>query len=549
MDNNEGSEQRAPDSNFERLHGHPMRYAPPMQSSLQIYNPQPVPLIDFPAVASDFSHPTVPDAADFAKGKAAVSTMPPPPTPGFLSGSEIPCESTCSTVNCEWGCNPSVLGSETCSLSQCYNIDQCTSDECCRELICLDHTSIPTTRRESIDTSAEDQYASSYQHQLANSGTVFPAYGNLPGFDNISNDPLQCHWLLPNQGYDITAPTNDALSKYVSHDHIQPETSQMHGWSDCEEQIIPQQLTHYSWNSHDPEEHAPDSYFCLWDGCMETFSDAEQLTTHIEAAHTTQMESIDCRWGGCGTITMDSAALQRHVNKEHLHLHIQMPSASPTLELGLSDSPGSQRPKNPRFWTPEDDELLIRVRAQNLTFPQIASQYFPHKSAQACQFRYARLYNQQEQSDPQPAKQSTPLLSYTPLQPDSYATSPYESHQSLVDPLFFQTTPAIFPNHSSQLVLDDSLVQGNYQCMWITDDTTETLCEARFENPNELQAHVESSHYPLCEQRKRRPVSEWVCKWVGCARNRESRGSRIKLRKHICTHTGCKSTSAIRETL
>lgn len=547
MDKNKHSERRAPDSHFERLHGHPMRYVPSMQSFPQSYNSQPVPPMDFPAAASEFSHPTVPNAADFGKGKAAASNMPPPPTPGFLSGFQTPCESTCSTVNCEWGCNPSVLGSGTCALSQCYNIDQCTSEECCREPVCLDHSSIPTTRRDSIDTNAEDQYASSSQHQFANSGAPFPAYGNLPGFDNINVDPFQC-WLLPDQECDITAPTNDALSQHVFHDQIQPETSQMHGWSDCEEQIHPQQLTHHTWNSDDPEEHAPDSYVCLWDFCMKTFSDAEQLATHVEAAHA-QVEIIDCRWGGCGTITVDSAALQRHVNKEHLHLNIQPPSASPALEMGLSGSHGSQRPKHPRYWTPENDELLMRVRAQNLTFPQIASQYFPDKSAQACQFRYARLYEQQEQSNPQPAEQSTPLLSYTPLQPASYATSPYESHQSFVDPLFSQTSPAIFPNHSRQLVLDHSLIQLEFQCMWITDDTTETLCEARFENPNELQAHVESSHYPLCEQRNRRPASLWVCKWVGCARKGESRGSKNKLKKHICTHTGCKSTSAIQETL
>ncbi|KAF6220865.1 hypothetical protein HO133_002545 [Letharia lupina] len=423
MDPNQRPKRPAPDPHFERLHGPPLSYARSIQSILQTYDPQPAPTImDFPAEASGFSHPTVPNVVDFTKGKAPARDMPPPPTPGLLSDFQTPCEGTCSVTNCESGCNPSVVGSGTCSLSQCNNSDQCTSEECCREPACLDHESVPTTRRESIDFSAEDQYASSSQHQFASSSAVFPAYDNLPGFDNTNHDPMQCHWLLPDQECDITAPTKDALSQHVFHDHIQPETSLACGWSDCDEQIDAQQLTTHLWNSHHPEQHVPDSYVCLWDGCMEMFSDAEQLETHMEVAHT-QMESIDCRWGGCGTITTNSAELQSHVNREHLHLHIQPAFSSSNLEMGPSDRRTSLPSKHPLYWSQENDDLLMRVRAQNLTFKQIASQYFPDKSAQACQVHYAVLWNRQQQSVPQSTEQSTPLLSYSPLPPSSYATN------------------------------------------------------------------------------------------------------------------------------
>lgn len=543
MDPNQPPKRPTPDPHFERLHGPPLSYARLTQSFLQIHGQQaPTIIMDLLSEASGFSHPTVPNAVDFTKGKAPAGGMPPPPTPGLLGGFQTPHEGPCSVTNCESGCNPSVTGSGTCSLSQCNNLDQCTSEECCKEPACLDHDSVPTSRRESIDLSAEDQYASSSQHQFANSSAMFPAYDNLPGFDNIDDDPNQCHWLLPDHECDITAPTKDALSQHVFHDHIQPETSLTCEWSDCDEQIDAQQLTDHMWNSHRPEQYVPESYICLWDGCREMFSDAEQLETHMEVAHT-PMESVDCRWGGCGTIITNSAELQSHVNQEHLHLQIQPDSSSSNLEMSLSDARSSQRPKNPLYWSPENDDLLVRVRAQNLTFPQIASQYFPDKSAQACQKRYAAVYRQEEQFAPQSTEKSTPPLSYASLPPSSYVHSPYEPQYPLIGPSLSQPSPALLSNNSSKLVLDHPPTQGNHECMWITDGATETLCGARFGDPNELQAHVESSHHPLSDNGRRRPIGQWICSWMGCARKGETRLTREKLKKHLRSHTGFYSFS------
>lgn len=472
--------------------------------------------------------------------------MPPPPTPGLLSGFQTPCEGSCSVTNCESGCNPSVVGSGTCSLSQCNNLAQCMSEECCREAECLEHDSVPTTRRESIDISAEYPYASSPQHQFANDGDVLPAYENSTGFDDIPDDPAQCHWLLPDQECDTTAPTKGALSQHVFNDHIQPEASFMCGWIDCEEQITPEQLTDHMWNKHHPEQHVHETYICLWDNCMEMFTESEQLGTHMEVTHT-HMESIDCRWGGCGTTTTNSAELKSHVLKEHLHFQVPPALSSPDVEVGPSEGPSSLPSKRPFHWSPENDDLLMRVRAQNLTFQQIASQYFPDKSAQACQIHYAKLYYRQQESDPQPMEQSTPLLTYSPLPPVSYATGPAESLDPFVDHSLSQTSPALPLNHSGQLPSDHPPTQGDHECMWITDDAAETICGARFGHPNELQAHVESSHPPLSDIRRRRPKADWACKWMGCVRNGETRGAKDRLKKHICTHTGCKSASPIGE--
>lgn len=545
MDPNQRPKRPAPDPHFERLHGPPLSYARSIQSFLQIHDPQPtLTIMDSPAEPSGFSHPTVPNVIDFTKGIESVGNMPPPPTPGLLSGFQTPCEGPCSVTNCESGCNPSVVDSGTCSLSQCNNLEQCTSEECCKEPACLDHLSVPTTRRESFDYSAADQYASSPQHQHTNSSAVFPAYDNLPGFGEINDDPVQCHWLLPDQQCDITAPTRGALSQHVFNDHIQPKTSLTCGWFDCEEQIDAQQLTDHLWNSHHPERHVPDSYVCLWDGCMEMFNAAEQLETHMEVAHT-HIESIDCRWGGCGTITTNSNELQTHVDKEHLHLHIQPLFSSSNPDTSLSENRRPQQQRHPRYWKPENDELLMRVRAQNLTFSQIASQYFPGKSAQACKIRYALLYNREQQTAPPSTEPSTPLLTYSPLPPSSDMTSPYESQYPPIDPSLSQTSPALLSDRSSQLISDPPPTKGDHVCMWIPDDSTEAFCGSRFGDPNELQAHVESSHYPFSDDRRRRPASHWVCKWMGCARKGEGRGTRERLKKHVYTHTSCKSTPVV----
>ena len=540
MDTNQRLERPEPDPHFERLHGPPLRYARSIQAFLQAYDPQPALTVrGFPAEAPGYSHPTLPNATDFTKGKAPASSVPTPQPASFLSGFQTPYESACSIVNCESGCNPSVVGSGTCSLSQCNNLNQCTSEECCREPACLDHSSLSTTRRGSIDFSIGNQFTSSpSQQHSAHSGVVFPAYENASGFDNTTHDPLQCHWLSPDQECDLTAPNNDALSQHVYHDHIEPETSIAYGSSEYLGPLSAQQST---WNSDYPERHPPNSYVCLWDACMDKFLSVEQLKTHMEAAHT-QMESIDCRWGGCGCIIANSAELQSHVDTEHLHLPTQPPPQagfSSDLETSLSDNQSSRRPNHPLYWTPEMDDLLMRVRAQNFNFSQISSQYFPDKSAKALQCRYSRLYDQQQQSDPQPTVQSIPLLTYTPLQPASPFTGPYESPDLSVDPYSVQASPAIVPHQSNQLVVDRSQTQGNHVCKWIIDGETETLCAAQFGDTNALQAHVESSHYP--QSRKRKPKSHWVCKWLGCVEKGETRGSRDKLRKHVYTHTGCKS--------
>ena len=537
MDYNQPHKRPAPDPHFERLHGPPLNYALAIQSFLQSHHPQPSPNMGSPADSSSFSRPTVPSVADFTKGKASATEVSPPRTTGLQSGFQTSCEGTCSVTNCDSGCNPSVPDSGICSLSQCNNFEECTSEECCRESACLDHISILTSRRQSIDFRPEGQYDSSSQNQFANDDVIFSAYDFGPGFDNIDDHSVQCHWLLPDQECAITAPTKDALSQHVLHDHIQTETSLMCGWSDCEEQVNVQQLADHLWHSHHPEQSVPDSYICLWHGCKETFADDAQLEKHMEVAHT-QMENIDCRWGGCSTITMNPTELQSHVNQEHLHLDIP---PGPPSSAGPSSRFISLQPRNPCFWSPENDDLLLRARAKRLTFKQIFAQYFPDRSALACKMRFSRINNKEQQCVSQSTEASTSIL------PSPYATSPYEPKNPLVDVSLSQASPAILSKRSTDLIRDAPPAEGDHACMWVTDDSTETICGASFAHPNEMQSHIESSHYPLSDKRKRRPASHWACNWMGCTRRGETRGTKDKLRKHIFTHTKCELSVVTRE--
>lgn len=42
-------------------------------------------------------------------------------------------------------------------------------------------------------------------------------------------------------------------------------------------------------------------------------------------------------------------------------------------------------------WQPEDDEILLHARQQSMNWSDIAQQYFPAKTANACRKRHERL--------------------------------------------------------------------------------------------------------------------------------------------------------------
>ena len=65
-------------------------------------------------------------------------------------------------------------------------------------------------------------------------------------------------------------------------------------------------------------------------------------------------------------------------------------------------------------WTPENDELLMKARRQNLNWQPIAAKYFPDKTANACRKRHERLMEKRYQHDDwEVAKTKTVAKAYT----------------------------------------------------------------------------------------------------------------------------------------
>lgn len=54
---------------------------------------------------------------------------------------------------------------------------------------------------------------------------------------------------------------------------------------------------------------------------------------------------------------------------------------------------------DPKIWSHDNDEKLIRARAQGLNWQPIADKYFPNKSANACRKRHERLMDKRRATD------------------------------------------------------------------------------------------------------------------------------------------------------
>ena len=198
------------------------------------------------------STPTVPTFADFSKSRTvpkATSMMPPPPSPlvkndtntNLCLSSQDSCVDDCSVLDCPIECNPFCDGSEACNRSACLEPSRCSSIECCREPRCVSHSRL-NSRRQSIDFCTTDV-----------------ASQDSSGFMGALNDPMLCRWLLPDQQCDVSAPTKNALSQHIFHDHVDPQTLLTCKWDQCADLVDAQQLTDHLWHDHNP-----DTYVCLW---------------------------------------------------------------------------------------------------------------------------------------------------------------------------------------------------------------------------------------------------------------------------------------------
>lgn len=221
--------------------------------------------------------------------------------------SQESCLGKCSAIDCESICSPFDHSIETCSTA-CLNTKDCSGDSCCQYAECVD-----------LAAQRNDEYNG--EQQLCDDD-----FSNL--FNCDVEYPMTCRWLETDQPCEISASTKADLRQHVFQEHIEPQTQQVCEWDNCHQTVDSQHFTAHFLNNHQPE-----SYICLSQGCGSQFSDAEQLAQHMEIMHG---PDFNCHWAGCEVARSDPAELTSHVNNEHLNSSSEQLLGHPRL-LPLRD--------------------------------------------------------------------------------------------------------------------------------------------------------------------------------------------------------------------
>ena len=230
--------------------------------------------------------------------------------------SQDSCLGKCSAIDCESICNPFDHSVETCSTA-CLNTKDCSGDSCCQYAEC-----VGLAAQRNGEYNGEQQFCDDDFSNLFNCDVEYP---------------MTCRWLETDQPCEISASTNADLRQHVFQEHIEPQTQQVCEWDNCHQTVDSQHFTAHFLNNHQPE-----SYICLSQGCGSQFSDAEQLAQHMEIMHG---PDFNCHWAGCEVARSDPAELTSHVNNEHLnssseqlgHPHL-LPPRGPSHSSALSSS-------------------------------------------------------------------------------------------------------------------------------------------------------------------------------------------------------------------
>lgn len=224
-------------------------------------------------------------------------------------------------------------------------------------------------------------------------------------FSNLFNCdveyPMTCRWLETDQPCEISASTKADLRQHVFQEHIEPQTQQVCEWDNCHQTVDSQHFTAHFLNNHQPE-----SYICLSQGCGSQFSDAEQLAQHMEIMHG---PDFNCHWAGCEVARSDPAGLTRHVNNEHLNssseqflghprlLPLRGPSQSSALSSptqAASEQQGSQLSTSSAPTTPLHFPTMDTILP--FTNPYSCKWINDPTSGALCGALYANEYNLQQ---------------------------------------------------------------------------------------------------------------------------------------------------------
>lgn len=421
----------------------------------------------------------------------------------LTAGDVFSCIEVCDQPSCIDGCQQDHGDSEYI----CSNLDStmCYGPDVCERATC-DGSSLLDAPPVCLDDGCPFTFLDR-DGSLVNNQVPIKLDSALPPVD-MTGQPLQCRWELPDVQCDVSLPSANELGQHIFQDHIQPLA------------------TSFTWEQTNvlQGEQQPPEYLCQWGSCRQTFPDHAALERHVKVAHT----NLDCRWAGCEVSRESPALLKTHVNMDHLNIS-QDPNWPPYpygFRPAFARSPYSDDKQESMFQGVGSLQTAISphtaVDANNSQIgPYENPQQSPYSSSNSVYLPTAKS-SQQINWPVSPGvrtvRSSNSLASScSNLQVSSQAQLPSSVMAS------FRTTP-LKTNHI-------------HTCHWLVDQSLGKICGATFTDANILQAHVNEEHITNFG------ADGILCHWKDCKRNRGPKPTfpnKEKLKRHMYTHTGCK---------
>ena len=226
---------------------------------------------------------------------------------------------------------------------------------------------------------------------------------------------------------------------------------------------------------------------CQWNHCSNQI-ELDNIPSHVWQCHSPapKAASFVCLWHGCGASFSTTEELDTHMKASHCRISCHWDGCDQATT----------------------SEMALKAHVDNKHITQ----------AVACSPR---------ESTPTTSTLSTPK---SPREPLFDKPKPTSITASLNNQQLFQEQ--IFASGSCRDIVGNA---GKKPCQWIVSNS---ICGLIFDNGNELQTHIESSHLnnnKHCGTLDCRHV-KYVCKWNGC-NTKTPFAERSKLARHMYTHT------------
>lgn len=321
-------------------------------------------------------------------------------------------------------------------------------------------------------------------------------------YQNVANDvPLHCQWEAPGQPCNVSVSTPNALGKHVLQDHLEPQTVLTCPLDECD-----QVMDYLKLPDHLLFEHNPDRYICLWQHCGLTFLTHEALDTHIKLSHA----NLDCHWAGCEVSAKNLSQMKNHIDMHHLGFDFASNvSTSPAQPEASTERSHCERvdsrphvsipPRTDHFSTPEAPDTLPPM-LQKYVLPIIGIQ-------------------KQNSVHTSPAS--------TNVTPSSFISDPPEN-----------SNPLPLSSFKNSFRSSPTKTKTVYTCEWLLDTSSSQICGMQYQNPFDLQTHMDRDHLWTTHLRSKTP-QVISCNWQNCKRNGKTFQNKDKLRRHLFIHTGC----------